>query len=56
VEWLDQQSKRAGFENLEAACKELDYPMESVLAIEAMQRSLDKELKQRITTSTSASA
>jgi len=48
IEWLDQQSKRAGFTNLEAACKELDYPMESVLTIEAMQRSLDKELKQRI--------
>ncbi|MHB0937967.1 MAG: hypothetical protein ACYDCO_08915 [Armatimonadota bacterium] len=49
IEWLDQQAKRAGFENLEAACKELDYPMESVLTIEAMQRSLDKELKSRIT-------
>jgi len=48
IEWLDQQAKRAGFANLEAACKALDYPLESVLAIEAMQRSLDKELKQRI--------
>jgi len=49
LEWLDQQAKRAGFENLEAACKALDYPMESVLTIEAMQRSMDKELKDRIT-------
>lgn len=48
IEWLDQQSKRAGFANLEDACKALDYPMESVLTIEAMQRSLDKELKSRI--------
>jgi len=54
IEWLDQQSKRAGFENLEAACKELDYPMESVLTIEAMQRSLDKELKSRITATTAS--
>ena len=50
LEWLEQQSKRAGFENLEAACKALDYPFESVMTIEAMQRSMDKELKQRITT------
>ncbi|HOF86645.1 MAG TPA: hypothetical protein PLZ36_00895 [Armatimonadota bacterium] len=48
IEWLESQSTRAGFESLQAACKELDYPYESVLAIEAMQRSLDKELKQRI--------
>lgn len=50
IEWLDQQSRRAGFTNLEAACKELEYPLESVLSIEAMQRSMDKELKQRIST------
>ncbi len=49
IEWLEQQSKRAGFETLEEACKALDYPFESVLTIEAMQRSMDKELKQRIT-------
>jgi len=49
IEWLGQQAKRAGFENLQAACTELDYPFDSVVAIEAMQRSLDKELKQRIT-------
>ena len=48
LEWLEQQAKRAGFEDLQAACKELDYPFESVMSIEAMQRSLDKELKQRI--------
>lgn len=48
LEWLDQQAKRAGFENLNDACKALEYPVESVLSIEAMQRSLDKELKQRI--------
>ncbi len=48
LEWLEQQSRRAGFSGLDAACKELEYPMESVLTIEAMQRSLDKELKQRI--------
>jgi hypothetical protein len=50
IEWLEIQARRAGFENLQAACKELDYPYESVLTIEAMQRSLDKELKGRITT------
>ena len=49
IEWLGQQSIRAGYTDLEAACKELEYPYESVLVIEAMQRSLDKELKQRIT-------
>jgi len=48
LEWLEQQAKRAGFEDLQAACKELDYPFESVISIEAMQRSMDKELKQRI--------
>lgn len=48
LEWLDQQSKRAGFEDLKAACEALEYPVESVLTIEAMQRSLDKELKQKI--------
>lgn len=48
IEWLEQQAKRAGFDSLQAACVALDYPYESVLSIEAMQRSLDKELKQRI--------
>ena len=48
VEWLEQQAQRAGFEHLQAACVALDYPFDSVIAIEAMQRSLDKELKQRI--------
>jgi hypothetical protein len=48
IEWLGTQAKRAGFDDLQAACVALDYPFESVLVIEAMQRSLDKELKQRI--------
>lgn len=48
IEWLDQQAQRAGFTNLEEACRELEYPIENVLTIEAMQRSLDKELKKRI--------
>lgn len=48
LEWLEQQSIRAGFTNLQAACNELDYPFDSVMSIEAMQRSMDKELKQRI--------
>ncbi|MHB9023748.1 MAG: hypothetical protein ACYC7E_06160 [Armatimonadota bacterium] len=48
IEWLGQQALRAGFENLEAACKELEYPFENLMTIEAMQRSMDKELKQRI--------
>lgn len=48
IDWLDQQSRRAGYENLQAACSALEYPVESVMTIEAMQRSLDKELKQRI--------
>jgi len=48
LEWLDQQSKRAGYEDLKAACEALEYPVESVLTIEAMQRSMDKELKQKI--------
>lgn len=48
LEWLQQQAIRAGYENLATACTALDYPYDSVLAIEAMQRSLDKELKQRI--------
>ena len=38
----------AGFENLQAACTELEYPFENLVTIEAMQRSMDKELKQRI--------
>lgn len=53
VEWLDQQSKRAGFPDLQTACKELEYPYENVIVIEAMQRSLDKELKERITAKSS---
>jgi hypothetical protein len=48
IEWLDSQARRAGFENLRAACDALDYPHENVLTVEAMQRSLDKELKARI--------
>lgn len=48
LEWLHQQAIRAGYADLATACKELDYPYESVMAIEAMQRSMDKELKQRI--------
>jgi hypothetical protein len=48
IEWLASQAKRAGFEDLQAACVALDYSFESVLTIEAMQRSLDKELKQQI--------
>jgi hypothetical protein len=48
IEWLEQQAKRAGFEDLQGACQQLEYPYDSVLGIEAMQRSLDKELKQRI--------
>ncbi|HEX2949017.1 MAG TPA: hypothetical protein VHV83_05550 [Armatimonadota bacterium] len=55
LEWLDQQAKRAGFENIKAACDALEYPVESVLTIEAMQRSLDKELKQRIAENAKAS-
>jgi hypothetical protein len=50
LDWLGQQAKRAGFTDLAAACQALDYPFESVQTIEAMQRSLDKELKQRIAT------
>lgn len=56
IEWLEQQARRAGFETLDAACKELDYPFESVVTIEAMQRSLDKELKQRIAAATAGKA
>ncbi len=48
IEWLGQQAIRAGFENLQAACTELEYPFENLVTIEAMQRSMDKELKQRI--------
>ncbi len=48
LEWLDQQAKRAGYADLPAACQALDYPYDSVQSIEAMQRSMDKELKQRI--------
>lgn len=48
IEWLGLQAKKAGFADLKAACEALDYPFESVLTIEAMQRSLDKELKQRV--------
>jgi len=48
IEWLSQQAIRAGFPDLQAACKELAYPFENLVAIEAMQRSMDKELKQRI--------
>jgi len=48
LEWLAQQATRAGFPDLQAACVELDYPFESLMSIEAMQRSMDKELKQRI--------
>ena len=56
IEWLEQLSRRAGFESLEAACKALDYPLDSVLTIEAMQRSLDKELKQRVAAAPSTAA
>ncbi|MHB9129563.1 MAG: hypothetical protein ACYDBB_00550 [Armatimonadota bacterium] len=48
LEWLEQQSIRAGFKDLQEACKEMEYPYENLLTIEAMQRSMDKELKQRI--------
>ena len=49
IEWLSQQATRAGFTDLAAACVEFDYPFDSLVQIEAMQRSMDKELKQRIT-------
>lgn len=52
LEWLDQQARRAGFDDLQAACKELDYPFDNLMAIEAMQRSMDKELKKRISEKT----
>ncbi|HEY3379626.1 MAG TPA: hypothetical protein VGL77_19295 [Armatimonadota bacterium] len=55
IDWLDQQAIRAGYENLRAACDALEYPIDSVMTIEAMQRSLDKELKQRIANLTKAS-
>ncbi len=56
LEWLEQQAKRAGYDDLAGACRELDYAIENVLIVEAMQRSLDKELKVRIKTKDTADA